>query len=302
MDSGGMSSRAIDSMKKRMRREDAPRDETPRKDTPREKQAGAADLEGLLRHPALWRAGRLDAGVETVPSGYDLLDHHLGGGWPRAGLAELLIPTAGVGELRLLLPLLRTLCREQARWVAWVDPPFVPYAPALEAAGVDVGRMLLIHGRDHGETLWALERASRSGNCSLALAWLDERHLGAADTRRLQVAAHRGGTLTTLFRPDTAAATASMAALRLRLRRAAAESSLTVDVLKRRGGWPVEGLTMSLGAPVTPADVQAGLERWRRRQPPLQPALEPGLHERRHGSFGARPEPSPDAPPVWRVH
>ena len=66
MDSGGMSSRAIDSMKKRMRREDArreetPRKETPREETPREKQAGAAhpraaaDLEGLLRHPALWR-------------------------------------------------------------------------------------------------------------------------------------------------------------------------------------------------------------------------------------------------------
>ena len=47
MDSGGMSSRAIDSMKKRMRREDArreetPRKETPREETPREKQAGAA--------------------------------------------------------------------------------------------------------------------------------------------------------------------------------------------------------------------------------------------------------------------
>ena len=60
----------------------------------------------LLRHPALWRAG--DAGAAgTVPTGFHALDARLpGGGWPLATLIELLVPAAGVGEVRLLLPAL----------------------------------------------------------------------------------------------------------------------------------------------------------------------------------------------------
>ena len=95
--------------------------------------------QALLKHPNLWRAGELNQhrspGLRT---GYDLLDRHLPGqGWPSSGLVELLLPCAGVGELRLLLPALAELSRRQQRWVGWVNPPFIPYAPALQAAGID---------------------------------------------------------------------------------------------------------------------------------------------------------------------
>jgi cell division inhibitor SulA/protein ImuA len=173
----------------------------------------------LLRHPALWKAGALQREESGISTGFEVLDRHLPGkGWPAAGLCELMLPSSGIGELKLLIPVLKTLSR-QARWIAWVNPPFIPYAPALKALGVDVDKILLIHPKTHKDALWALERATRSGTCSAALAWLDEAQLKTRDTQRLQLAARQGGTLTCLFRPEKALAENSMAELRLGVRR-----------------------------------------------------------------------------------
>jgi hypothetical protein len=223
------------------------------------------DLTGLLGHPQLWRAGRLTQPVEAVSSGFAGLDEHLpGGGWPRAGLAEFLLPTAGIGELRLLAPLMRALGRDEFRWLAWINPPFIPYAPALRGLGIDINKVLLIHPKNHREALWALERASRSGTCSLALAWLDERQLKLTDTRRLQIAARHGRTLTCLFRPEEAAATHSMAELRVRVE-PATTGAVTVDIRKRRGGWPVTGIRLQIGNEKSPADIHEQISQWRQR-------------------------------------
>jgi hypothetical protein len=233
-----------------------------------------ADLAGLLGHPGLWRAGQLTRPADTLSSGFAGLDEHLpGGGWPRAGLTEFLLATAGVGELRLLVPLMRALSREETRWVAWINPPFIPYAPALESVGVDIRKILLIHPKNHREALWALERASRSGTCSLALAWLDERQLKLKDTRRLQIAARQGRTLACLFRPEEAAAANSMAELRLQM--APAEpGAMMIDIRKRRGGWPVAGIRLQIGHVTGPAEIHEQLSLWRdqRRQRAIEAA------------------------------
>lgn len=239
---------------------------TPRPPAP----AGAVNR--LLEHPALWRAGQLQRAPAAHPSGFAELDAHLpGGGWPQAGLAEFLLGTTGIGELRVLAPLIRRLSREQARWIAWINPPFTPYAPALEALDIDLDRMLVITPRTHREALWALEQASRSGACSLALAWLDERQLKVQETRRLQFAAQQGRMLTCLFRPEQAAASQSMAELRLQL--APAEpGSLTLDIRKRRGGWPVGGIRLTVDAAERPESVIEKLSSWRRHRRTLTAA------------------------------
>lgn len=229
-----------------------------------------ASLSSLLQHPALWRAGQLLHNVSAHPSGYSLLDKHLpGGGWPRAGLAELLLNTVGIGELRLLAPLIRHLTTTEPRWVIWIDPPFVPYAPALAGLGILLERLLIVHTQTHEEALWALEQASRSGACSLALAWLDERRLQTQQTRRLQFAALQGGTLACLFRPAAAAAHHSMAELRLEL--APTESgALQVDIRKRRGGWPVSGICLDFERTPTREPLDRLLAEWRASQTSLQ--------------------------------
>ena len=226
------------------------------------------DVSNLLQHPDLWRAGQLGRTPDTLTTGFPQLDAHLpGNGWPRAGLGEFLLSTVGVGELRLLAPLLAHVSHTEARWIAWVNPPFVPYAPALSALGIDIGKILLIHPKDHKDALWALERASKSGTCSVALGWLDEQKLNVKDTRRLQLAARRGRTFTCLFRPEQAAAQNSMAELRLQVAaplRDQEPGELNVSINKRRGGWPVTGLHLSVSDARKPAQIREQLSLWRK--------------------------------------
>ena len=78
-------------------------------------------------HPALWLGHQLGRiGGDAVTSGSARLDAELpGGGWPRRALAELLLPHAGVGEIRLLAPAL-VAAQRAGRLVMVFDPPAVP--------------------------------------------------------------------------------------------------------------------------------------------------------------------------------
>ncbi|HKZ74103.1 MAG TPA: translesion DNA synthesis-associated protein ImuA [Steroidobacteraceae bacterium] len=187
-------------------------------------------LDRLLEHPAIWR-GRSAAHIETVSSGFPSLDEALpGGGWPRAGLVEVLLPHAGIGELALFMPALAALSREPvARWCAWISPPFEPFAPALAAHGVALERVLVARA---GKPLWALEQALGSGACAAALAWIERAH--PRDVRRLQLATERGRTLGVLFREPHGGRGSTCAALRLRL--AAAKDGVRITLVKSRGG------------------------------------------------------------------
>ncbi len=194
-------------------------------------------LRELLAHPSVWR-GRSRAVVPTLSTGYAALDAGLpGGGWPRHGLVEILTPQPGVGELYLLLPALAALSRASpARWCAWVTPPHEPYAPALEAHGVALERMLVIRAPAGARMdIWALEQTLRSGAASLALAWLARP--GARAIRRLQLAAEQGRALGVLFRGQRFADEASPAMLRLLLEPSTSpRQGARVRLLKSRGG------------------------------------------------------------------
>ena len=188
-------------------------------------------LARLLEHPALWRGGGA-AQVATWPTGFAALDAGLpGGGWPRAGLVEILTPRLGVGELHLLIPVLARLTGlTPARWVAWIAPPFEPFAPALAARRVALERLLIVRT---GLPLWALEQALGSGACEAALAWVPE-PVRPRSLRRLQLATGRGRTLGFVFRGAGAAREASPAELRLAV--AARNNGVEVALVKSRGG------------------------------------------------------------------
>jgi hypothetical protein len=191
-------------------------------------------LAALLAHPSVWR-GRSRAAVETFSTGFAALDAGLpGGGWPRHGLVEILTPRPGVGELYLLLPALAALSRATpARWCTWVSPPHEPFAPALQAHGIALERMLLV--RTH-LPLWAYEQALRSGACAMALAWLPRASPRAI--RRLQLAAEQGRTLGVLYRSQRFAHLASPAMLRVLLdpMTGPGTQGARVRLLKSRGG------------------------------------------------------------------
>ena len=202
-----------------------------------------APLEQLLQRADLWRGGEESARRDgAVPTGHPRLDEHLGGGWPRGALTELLLDHRGIGELRLLLPALARLGAE--RWLAWIDPPLVPYAPALAAAGIDLARLLWVQPPDADERLWAAEQTLRSGACGAVLLWPGR--ITNPLPRRLQLAAEHGDSSGFLFRPRSTAAQHSPAALRLQLEPAA--DGLRVAPLKRRGGRLPAPLLLAVSA------------------------------------------------------
>lgn len=191
----------------------------------------AHPLEELLQHSDLWR-GRLGRTPEAgLATGFPVLDGLLpGGGWPAGAITEILCARRGFGELRLVMPVLARLST-QGRWIVWVAPPWVPYAPALAEHGLDLTRVLVVRSPDANAGLWAAEQALQTRACGAVLLWPTA--VGTRALRRLQLAAERGGAWGVLFRGQSAAAQASPAALRLRL--APAPGGVQVEVFKRRG-------------------------------------------------------------------
>lgn len=186
----------------------------------------------LLDHPALWRGGQCAPVAATVASGFAPLDLYLpGGGWPQATLTELSVATPGIGELALLMPACARLT-QAGRRVIFIDPPHLPYAPALADAGVDLARLLLVRTASRKDRLWALEQSLKSALSGAVLAWpgsVDDHSL-----RRLQLACEQGGGSGFLFAPAAASMQSSVVALRLSLS-AAGDGRLAVRILKRRG-------------------------------------------------------------------
>lgn len=218
----------------------------------------SSSLESVLQHPGIWRGNQRAQTVEdALSTGFAVLDELLpGGGWPRGALTEVLLSRQGIGELRLLTPALARLS-EADGWLAWVAPPYVPYAAALAAVGIRLERLVVAKPPSEADAWWTAEQALRSGACGALLAWLraaDERRM-----RRLQLAAEIGHAWGVLFRHARAAQDRSPAALRLLLEPAA--GGLAVSILKRRGG-PVN-------KPVIVTLPQAGVARRARRAAPV---------------------------------
>jgi len=235
-------------------------------------------------HPDLWCAHQLGRAVHAVvPTGFAALDAQLpGGGWPCGVLTELLLAQPGVGEMRLLAPVMGgrrsadqgvsgsgTSEAELCASVMWFGPPAVPCTQALQQMGVDVGRLIVVHGREgargsavrhllaSSDLLWALEQALRSAQVGVVLAWLPNR-LAAQAMRRLQLAAqaHEGPAF--MLRGVHERSKPSPAPLRLALHAGHGLDEITVQVLKRRG--PAGGPAVRLALPpVLPA---AARRRW----------------------------------------
>jgi hypothetical protein len=225
------------------------------------------NVDTLLDRAQVWRGGELPPTAgPSVSTGFPDLNALLpGGGWPQGSLTEILSPTEGLAGLRLMLPALARLGHSR-RWLAWVAPPCVPYAPALAAAGIDLSRVLLVHPRAENDALWAVEQALRSGTCSAVLAWIAGAEMRIL--RRLQLAAEAGHSWGILFRPDWAGRQPSPAAVRLQL--APTHHGCDVQILKRRGGWSSGPLHLdfdhALARPASAAFAPGGLHPRLRRQ------------------------------------
>ncbi|MBC7944550.1 MAG: translesion DNA synthesis-associated protein ImuA [Burkholderiales bacterium] len=203
-------------------------------------------LQAVLHRPDIWSGDSLAQPEDGIASGFPELDAALpGGGWPRGGFSELILERQGIGELRLVLPALAGLSREN-REVIFVSPPHIPYAPALVQHGIALSRFLWIRVYDPKDKLWAAEQALRSGSCGAVLCWLPT--LTERIARRLQSAAEAGKTWGVQFTAADRAADACPAPLRMRL--SSADRKLQVRVIKRRGGGWVAPISLNVASNV----------------------------------------------------
>lgn len=170
-------------------------------------------LETLFAAQTLWHAGRsAKISADGESTGYAELDALLPQkGWPRRALTELLLPADGLGEMSLLFPAL-TRMTQAGHPVVVIAPPYIPYAPAWQAAGMDLSLVEIVDASPR-DALWAFEQCLRSGACAAVLGWPQQ--ADAQSLRRLQVAADSGDCLGFAFRDRKHVANASPAALRM---------------------------------------------------------------------------------------
>lgn len=168
---------------------------------------------------------------QGLATGFSQLDAELQqGGWPRGSTVELLSDGSGLGAMGLFLPAMQALSAE-GRWQVFIAPPFTPYAPLLEARGIDTRQILLVHPKSREDLLWAIEQALRSTTSSAVFSWLGAGDYSYGELRKLQLAAADGDSLAVLFRPQSAARNHAPAGLRLQMR-----EYRKVHILKQRGG------------------------------------------------------------------
>jgi protein ImuA len=215
----------------------------------------AQKLAHPISHPDVFRIGEIGtiAQAQTLPTGFAALDRELaGGGWPQPGLAELLCDEAGIGELSLLLPAHAGLSDARnlsAKGMLWVTPsgqphlpshfPYLPYAPALAQAGIDLKQLIIVKAAQLQEALWAAEQGLLSGSMGIVSVWLPAQQPQDVALRRLSQAANSSNALCMLMRPLDAARRPSPAQLRIVLKpaalRATAKGEIELQLLKRRG-------------------------------------------------------------------
>lgn len=192
-------------------------------------------LDALLKlQPALWRGRDRYNEAESVATGFTQLDNALPSqGWPVGGVTELLVEQQGIGELSLLLP---ALCRltSDGQWAACINPPHIPYAPALSNAGIRLDRLLIINSKTDANTLWATEQVLRTGLFAAVITWVTKS--AAQKQRRLQIAAETGKTWATVYRP--AAAKNEHSPVSTRIVVGLSNRQLSLDIIKVRGGNP----------------------------------------------------------------
>ncbi|MBM88473.1 MAG: hypothetical protein CMQ41_08870 [Gammaproteobacteria bacterium] len=205
-----------------------------------ERISDSPSIEQLInRNANVWRGCDMaDQLAHAQSTGYPEFDNILPGkGWPQNGLVEIISSNWGMGELQLLIPLMRSIV-QQSQWILGVSPPHLLYAPALIQAGINISQVLIV-GLDTSckDALWVIEKALQTQNCGLVLTW--QNWLPNKVLRRLQLAAEAGNTLGVIFKH--ADNKNSPSRLRLQIRNSSPHNAVfnivDITVIKARGNF-----------------------------------------------------------------
>ena len=201
-------------------------------------EAVKATVAELVQLPGVWRGGELEhvahpvvrhracrASMRELP----------GGGWPMGTLSEVLHDGAGIGEVRFLAGALARAATDD-RLIAWINPPYLPYAPALAQSGIALERCLVVRPAHREDALWAAEQAldrARAARCSSGSSRRGARRRVRVDAPPADGRARRATRWPCSFARTAAEKHSTPAHLRVLLTQE--EGVLQVRIPKRRG-------------------------------------------------------------------
>lgn len=173
----------------------------------------------IAETPAAARLGALRARVRAIERGgaagpgrvFRLGLEAVDGALPAGGLARGAVhEIGGAGEVDAMgaatgfcAALLRRLAAEAAGPVLWCTARDDLYAPGLAEFGLDPDRLIVVRARRRQDRLWAMEEGL--GCPALAAVVGEVAAPGPIESRRLQLAAERGGVTGFVLMPPAAA-------------------------------------------------------------------------------------------------
>lgn len=214
----------------------------------------AQPIQELLAKGLVWQGQQheSDNGQRHFSTGYPQLDKTLGGGWLAGSVNELQLSRHYVGELALLLPVLRT-----STGTVWLNPPQEPYAPGWQQQQLPIAQQHVLRTETERDALWALQQTLQAGCMPVVLAWFA--NVSATAVRLMQQCAQQHQVTVFVFTSEQSQTEARAYTNRLLLERNT--NGFFVHVLKRRYGWPL---------PPFPCAVDAHLPRRRRAKAATQ--------------------------------
>ncbi|MRJ44246.1 SulA-like SOS-response cell division inhibitor [Idiomarina loihiensis] len=195
-------------------------------------------LQTLIQQGLVWHGQVTDNQAATLSSGFSSLDTALGGGWQYPGLHEWQLPTP-FSEQALLLPLIQHAVQQKLS-VFWVNPPAWLSAAGLHHYGLNESMQVVVQTSAE-KAAWAFEQILQTKN-ALALGWFAQKETTAQSVRRWYKAAQTGQMGVVLSEP---ALNEEARAYSNRVRLKLGESGVTLDILKRKVGWPLEGVVLN---------------------------------------------------------
>lgn len=198
----------------------------------------AESLLSLEKHPLIWRGTQTPSTLSRLPTGHAILDKHLLGGLPSAGLVRVQA-SVGIGELSLLKDALLSGRPHKLR--VFINAPGDIHAPWLQHAGFDEAKTLQLAPTNNEDALWAAEQCLKSAVCHSVIIWVSD--LSLRQARRLQIAASDNDCLCLLFQNRHVI---SGLPVMLDLKMNSHVHGLRVDIVKLQGGRPVDNLILPL--------------------------------------------------------
>lgn len=203
-------------------------------------------LKKLHQDGKVWTAAQAEQNIEMLDSGYKKLNEKLYGGFPVQGVIEVQ-SLAGIGELRLFMPFLQNLLKQESikkreRKIVFIAPPAQLNALMLAKQHIDEQDLLVICSEQEADSLWAAEQCLKSGCCLAVFLW--HQCLAIHQVKRLKQAAVQGKAVQVLFRSQQSLDLNLPVSLSLAL--SPHDQGLTIEVKKQLGRWPSKPFVLSM--------------------------------------------------------